>query len=77
MRFRTGALSVQAGGAFAERVGRERAPRLGLEGKVRLLTQTDFSEPLARINTDVVDPAVYGWDEAEAWDAMAGYYRSV
>jgi nucleoside-diphosphate-sugar epimerase len=65
---------LETQGAFAERVGRELAPRLGLDGRVRLLTQTDFSEPLARINADLIDPAGYGWDEGKAWDAMAKFY---
>ena len=68
---------LETQGAFAERMGRELAPRLGLEGRVRLLTQTDFSEPLARINTDVVAPAAYGWDEAKAWDGMAEAYKGL
>ena len=62
---------VETQGAFAQRVAAELAPRLGLPCNVRLLTQTDFSEPLARMNTDLIDPAAYGWDEAAAWDGMA------
>lgn len=66
---------IETQGAFAERVSRELAPRLGLEGRVRALMQTDFSEPLARINTDVMEPAAYGWDEAKAWDTLSEFYR--
>lgn len=68
---------LEAQGAFAERVGRELAPRLGLRGGVRLRTQTNFSEPLARLNTHIVDPTVYGWDEGAAWDAIADFYRAL
>ncbi|HLY55262.1 MAG TPA: NAD(P)-dependent oxidoreductase [Stellaceae bacterium] len=67
---------IETQGSFAERVAAELGPRLRLECRVRLLTQTDFGEPLTRINTDVIDPSAYGWDEAAAWDAMAAYYRS-
>ena len=42
---------------------------------MRVAEQTDFSEPMARINRDLIDAAAYGWDEAKAWDALAGYYR--
>ena len=66
---------METQGAFAERLGRELAPRLGLAGRVSLAEQTDFSEPLARVNRDVIDPAAYGWDEGRAWDALADYYR--
>ena len=67
---------IETQGSFARRVAAELGPRLGLDGRVRSLEQTDVSEPLARINTDVIDPTAYGWDEAAAWDAMAAYYRT-
>jgi nucleoside-diphosphate-sugar epimerase len=66
---------VETQGAFAERLARELAPRLGLEGRVSLADQTDFAEPLARVNLDAIDPAAYGWDEGRAWAALARYYR--
>jgi UDP-glucose 4-epimerase len=49
--------------------------RLGWDCGVRLLQQTDFSEPLARINTHPIDAAALGWSESAAWDGVAGYYR--
>ena len=66
---------LETQGAFAERLARELGPRLGLEARVTLATQTDFSEPLARVNLDTIDTAAYGWDEGRAWDALAEYYR--
>lgn len=66
---------IETQGSFARRVAAELGPRLGLDCHVRSLKQTDTSEPLVRINTDVIDPAAYGWDEAVAWDAMAAFYR--
>ena len=67
---------LETQGAFAERLARELAPRLGLEGRVTLLEQRDFAEPLARLNADIADPAALGWREGEAWDALAAFYRS-
>ncbi|MDE3174846.1 MAG: NAD-dependent epimerase/dehydratase family protein [Pseudomonadota bacterium] len=66
---------METQGAFAERLGRELGARLGLAGAVKHAVQTDFSEPLARVNSHVIDPAAYGWSEGKAWDALAGYYR--
>jgi UDP-glucose 4-epimerase len=63
-------------GAFTERFANAMRSRLGWECGVRLLPQTDFSEPLARINTHPIASAALGWSESEAWDAIAEYYRS-
>jgi hypothetical protein len=41
---------------------------------VELANQTSFPEPRVRINTDVLDAAALGWDEAAAWDEFARYY---
>jgi hypothetical protein len=30
-----------------------------------------------RINTDIPDAKSLGWDESEAWDAMARYYQEL
>lgn len=66
---------LETQGSFAERAANELGPRLGFDCRVNLLSQTDFSEPLARINTDMIEPGGYGWSEAAAWDALAHYYR--
>jgi UDP-glucose 4-epimerase len=68
---------VESQGAFAERVAAEMRPRLGLECRVELKRQVDFSEPMVRLNTDTLSPAEYGGDEADAWNALAEYYRSL
>jgi UDP-glucose 4-epimerase len=62
-------------GAFSERFAREMRARLGWECGLALMEQTDFSEPLARINTHPIDTAALGWSESQAWDALADYYR--
>lgn len=66
---------VETQGAFARRFAAEMAPRLGVSGALELKTQTEFSEPRTRINTDVLDARELGWDEARAWDELAGYYH--
>jgi nucleoside-diphosphate-sugar epimerase len=66
---------VESQGAFAQRFAAEVGPRLGLDATVTLLQQTDFSEPLVRINTQPINGMNLGWVEAEAWDSIAAYYR--
>jgi nucleoside-diphosphate-sugar epimerase len=63
-------------GAFSERFASAMRSRLGWDCTVKLLQQTDFSEPLARVNTHPVDPAALGWSEVDAWNSIADYYRS-
>ena len=65
---------VGSQGDFAERFAREMRPRLGLACALELATQTDFSEPLIRINTDPAVVYVPGWDENGAWDEAANAY---
>ena len=66
---------VETRGAFTERYAQAMRPRLGLDCRVKLLQQTDFSEPLARMNTHPIDTAALGWAESQAWDGIADYYR--
>jgi len=61
-------------GAFAQRVRTEAAARLGLPCRLELGTQTEFPEPAARINTDLLDAEELGWSEAKAWDEFVTYY---
>lgn len=62
-------------GAFATRFAEALRPRLGLVCGLELADQTEFPEPRVRLNTDPVDGAGLGWDETEAWDELADYYR--
>lgn len=66
---------VGSQGDFAERFAREMRSRLGLACGLDLATQTDFSEPLMRVNTDPAAAYVAGWDESRAWDEAADAYR--
>ena len=51
-------------------------PRLGLACGLELGVQTDFSEPLMRVNADSAARYVGDWDETVAWDEAAEGYRS-
>jgi UDP-glucose 4-epimerase len=66
---------VESQGAFAQRFGREIARRLGRDCPVVLGTQTDFSEPLSRINTEPALVSIKDWDESAAWDSIYAFYR--
>jgi UDP-glucose 4-epimerase len=81
-RVPAGAVAVETGpsgyaesqGSFARRFAVEIGPRLGIAAQLELVSQEDWSEPAVRVNTDPVDGAALGWDEAAAWDDLAGWY---
>ena len=64
-------------GAFTLRFAAAMRERLGLACDVELPTQTAFSEPRVRINTDLPDAASLGWDERRAWDEVAAFYAGM
>ena len=66
---------VETQGAFAERFAREIGQRTSLDCRVSLAPQTDFAEPLVRINTEPAQVAA--WNENAAWDGIARYYEGV
>ena len=63
-------------GDFTARFAAEMRPRLSLPCEFALVEQTDFSEPIIRVNTDALDPRALDWNEGRAWDNLAAYYRS-
>jgi UDP-glucose 4-epimerase len=65
---------VESQGAFAMRYARELRQRLGVNWDVELATQTDFSDPMMRVNTDSAERYVGQWDEKKAWGEVAGTY---
>jgi UDP-glucose 4-epimerase len=67
---------VETQGSFAERFAAAMRPRLGLECSLELARQTDFSEPLMRVNIDSAARYVDSWDETAAWDNAADGYRT-
>jgi UDP-glucose 4-epimerase len=60
-------------GLFAKRFASEMGKRLNIPCGLELMTQTDFSEPLERINTDKVLNS-FNWNETSVWDNLAEYY---
>jgi UDP-glucose 4-epimerase len=66
---------VESQGAFASRFAAEMSIRLNLETRLSFAKQTEFPEPQVRINTDPVSAPDYDWNERDAWDELAGYYR--
>jgi nucleoside-diphosphate-sugar epimerase len=68
---------IETQGAFAERFADEMRKRLSIPCELKLAEQTEFPEPRERVNTDVPDHHLLGWDETKAWDELAEYYRSV
>ncbi|WP_059359689.1 NAD-dependent epimerase/dehydratase family protein [Parachlamydia acanthamoebae] len=64
---------VESQGSFTKRFSSELRPRLDLSCEFELHTQTDYSEPKERYNTD---PLRYlEWDEQKAWDELAVFYQ--
>jgi nucleoside-diphosphate-sugar epimerase len=66
---------IETQGAFAERFASAMRNRLGWDCALQHIRQSDFSEPLARINTNPIDAEALGWSEGDAWDGIAEYYR--
>lgn len=71
---------VETQGAFTGRFSREIGPRLGIHAPFLLGRQTDFSEPMVRINLDRLNRLEkwnLQWDEERSWDELASYYRKI
>ncbi len=66
---------VESQGAFAERFAREIGHRAAIPCPVKIGVQTDFTEPMVRINTDPLDASRLDWNETAAWDAVADSYE--
>ena len=60
---------------FALRVAREIGRRAGRDLDVVAAQQTDFSEPMTRINAASSGPPL-DWSETASWDALYEYYAS-
>ncbi|MFD2676334.1 NAD-dependent epimerase/dehydratase family protein [Camelimonas lactis] len=66
---------IESQGSFALRFASAMRSRLGMACEVELRTQSDFSEPLMRVNTDNAERYVTDWDEETAWNEVADFYR--
>lgn len=65
---------VEKQGAFAQRAAREIKSRTGWACELILAPQTDFSEPLHRVNTEPAAKLDPGWNEKKAWDNFLEFY---
>ena len=65
---------IETQGDFAQRVARELGHRLKLATPLELAEQTDFREPMMRVNTEPMDWKALGLSEAASWDQLARYY---
>lgn len=66
---------IESQGEFARRFAREIGQRLKIETPLQFLEQKEFLEPKVRINVDRLKGYNLGWNEEEAWDFLAEYYR--
>ncbi len=66
---------VEPLGDFAKRFSKELGTRLGISCAYKLHDHDTFIEPKVRINTDPLDATVLNWNEQNAWDELAAYYR--
>ena len=68
---------IEQQGSFAQRLAIEMRKRLDLKCEVGVKEQIDFSEPLVRVNSDFVDAKALHWNEKDAWDGFAAYYKKL
>lgn len=66
---------VESQGAFAERFASAMRERLGYDCGLDLQVQTEFPEPVVRINTQPAAADFPAWNETSSWDRLADYYR--
>ena len=64
---------VESQGDFTKRFAIEMEKRLKIHCNFELSQQTDFSEPMERINTTNITN-LYNWNESSSWDQLAEYY---
>ena len=62
-------------GDFTLRFAKEMEKRLSIPCNVELQKQQEFQEPHIRINSDTLDPKKLGWNEDNAWNELADYYK--
>jgi UDP-glucose 4-epimerase len=67
---------VESQGSFTLRFAEEMRKRLEIPCEVILGQQTEFSEPLMRVNTQAETLPQSEWNEAAAWDELAAYYKT-
>lgn len=65
---------IETQGAFASRVAKELAPRTGWDCRLSVQKQTDFTEPMVRVNTEPATILSPDWNETGFWDQFSRYY---
>jgi UDP-glucose 4-epimerase len=68
---------VESQGAFAVRFAAAMRPRLRLDCELEFVEQTEFAEPLMRVNTDPAEHYVVGWKGEAAWDLYSEYLAEI
>ena len=68
---------VEKQGEFAQRAAHEVKSRTGWACELNLTQQTDFSEPLQRVNTEPAAKLIPEWNEQKAWDGFVDFYNPV
>ena len=66
---------VESQEQFTKRFSEEISMRLKIKASFKVSKQTDFNEPLIKINNDPATMYVKDWNEQEAWDELAEYYK--
>lgn len=61
-------------GDFTQRFAREMGKRLPFTCSFEIGKQTEFPEPVQRINSDRTDHNKLSWNEQHAWDDLAQFY---
>ncbi|MBA3603096.1 MAG: NAD(P)-dependent oxidoreductase [Parachlamydiaceae bacterium] len=59
---------------FVEHFSKEMQKRWGLSCEYEVKNQVNFPEPRVRINSDLINPLDYHWNESSAWDELADFY---
>lgn len=62
---------------FTEHFAKEISDRLKIKCQCDFLRQTEFAEPLKRINNEDAIEMVPDWNEKNAWDGIADYYKVI
>jgi UDP-glucose 4-epimerase len=65
---------IESQGGFTARFAEAMRRRCVLACDFELIAQTEFSEPMVRVNYEPARPYFPAWDEEAAWDAIAEYY---
>lgn len=64
-------------GEFTSLFAKKLSARFNKECLFELKHQTDFPEPLKRINSEPIDSTALQWDEELFWDKSANYYQMI